>query len=60
MINYIKKKIIFLVLLFLVYGCSTAVTVVDTTTSVAVKTVTGTVKGVTHIVTCPFTDKDCF
>ena len=28
--------------------------------SVAVKTVTGTVKGIAHIATCPFTKKECF
>ena len=60
MANILKKKIILFILLFFTYGCSTAVTVVDTTTTVAVKTVTGTVKGVTHFVTCPFTKKDCF
>jgi hypothetical protein len=41
-------------------SCSTAVTVVDTTVSTTAKVVTGTIKGVTHITTCPFTDKKCF
>ncbi len=56
-----KKKIILLFVIFaLAQGCSTAVTVVDTTTSVAINTVKGTAKGVYHITTCPFTKKECF
>ncbi len=55
---YIKILVIFLILF--TQGCTTAVTVVDTTTTAVVKTATGTVKGVTHIITCPFTKKDCF
>ena len=58
--NIIKKKILLLILFVFTNGCSTAITVVDTTATVAVKTATVTVKGVTHIVTCPFTEKDCF
>ena len=59
---FVFTKKIFLLFLLMVFtqSCSTAITVVDTTTSVAVKTVTGTVKGVVHITTCPFTKKECF
>jgi hypothetical protein len=37
-----------------------AITVVDTTASAAVNTVTTTIKGLAHITTCPFTEKECF
>ena len=60
MLLFIKKKFFVLISIFFILGCSTAVTVVDTTTSVTVKAVTGTVKGIVHVTTCPFTDKDCF
>tara|TARA_B100000035_G_scaffold134150_1_gene114098 strand:- start:141 stop:311 length:171 start_codon:yes stop_codon:yes gene_type:complete len=56
MINTIKKKLIIFLLLIFTQSCSTAVTVVDTTTSVAINTV----KGVVHYGTCPFTKKECF
>ncbi len=48
--------------IFIVFtqSCSTAVTVVDTTVSTTAKVITGTVKGVIHVTTCPFTDKECF
>ena len=53
---FIKKSFLLLLLIIFTEGCSTAVTVVDTTTSVAINTV----KGVAHITTCPFTKKECF
>ena len=56
----IKNLIILFFLSIFTQNCSTAVTVVDTTVSTTAKVVTGTVKGVVHITTCPFTDKDCF
>tara|TARA_Y100000022_G_scaffold139695_1_gene121590 strand:- start:157 stop:336 length:180 start_codon:yes stop_codon:yes gene_type:complete len=56
MINTIKKKLIIFLLLIFTQSCSTAVTVVDTTTSVAINTV----KGVVHYGTCPFTKKNVF
>ena len=52
-------SILFLFAVF-TQSCSTAVTVVDTTVSTTTKVVTRTVKGVVHITTCPFTDKQCF
>ncbi len=57
---FIRNLIILFLLFFFTQSCSTAVTVVDTTVSTTAKVVTGTVKGVVHITTCPFTDKDCF
>jgi len=45
-----------LILVIFTQSCSTAVTVVDTTASVALNTV----KGVVHFSTCPFTKKECF
>jgi|TARA_B100001094_G_scaffold79340_1_gene75627 uncharacterized protein YceK len=56
MSNLIKKVYLLLILIIFTQGCSTAVTVVDTTTSVAINTV----KGVVHFSTCPFTKKECF
>jgi uncharacterized protein YceK len=56
MSNLIKKVYLLLILIIFTQGCSTAVTVVDTTTSVAINTV----KGVVHYSTCPFTKKECF
>ena len=54
--NLIKKIFLILVLVIFTQSCSTAVTVVDTTASVAINTV----KGVMHYSTCPFTKKECF
>ena len=54
--NFIKKIFLQLVLVIFTQSCSTAVTVVDTTASVAINTV----KGVVHYSTCPFTKKECF
>jgi hypothetical protein len=54
--NLIKKFFSLLVLVIFTQSCSTAVTVVDTTASVAINTV----KGVVHYSTCPFTKKECF
>ena len=56
MISAKNKILIFLLLLIFTQSCSTAVTVVDTTTSVAINTL----KGVVHYTTCPFTKKECF
>ena len=53
---FIKKIILVFILIIFTQSCSTAVTVVDTTTSVAINTV----KGVVHFSTCPFTKKECF
>ena len=58
--TFFKNFIILILLIIFTQGCSTAVTVVDTTVSTTAKVVTGTVKGVVHITTCPFTDKECF
>ena len=54
--DLIKKFFLILVLVVFTQSCSTAVTVIDTTTSVAINTV----KGVVHYSTCPFTKKECF
>ena len=54
--DLIKKFFLILVLVVFTQSCSTAVTVVDTTASVAINTV----KGVVHYSTCPFTKKECF
>ena len=56
----IKNFLMLPLFIIVTQSCSTAVTVVDTTVSTTAKVVTGTVKGVVHITTCPFTDKDCF
>ena len=58
--TFLEKFIILILLIIFTQSCSTAVTVVDTTATVATKTVTGTVKGIVHITTCPFTKKECF
>ena len=58
--TFFRNFIIFFLLIVFTQGCSTAVTVVDTTVSTTAKVVTGAVKGVAHITTCPFTNKDCF
>ena len=51
--NLLKKIFILCFLVIFTQSCSTAVTVVDTTASVAINTV----KGVVHYSTCPFTKK---
>ena len=56
----LKKFIILILLTFFTQGCSTAVTAVDEAASTTSKVVAGTVKGVVHITTCPFTKKKCF
>ena len=56
----LRKFIILILLVFFTQGCSTAVTVVDEAASTTSKVVAGTVKGVVHITTCPFTKKKCF
>ena len=53
---FIKKIISIFILITFTQSCSTAVTVVDTTASVAINTV----NGVVHYSTCPFTKKECF
>ena len=58
--TFLKKFIILIVFTIFTQGCSTAVTVVDTTVSTTAKIVTGTAKGIVHVTTCPFTDKECF
>ena len=57
---FLKKFIILIFLTFFIQGCSTAVTLVDETITTTTKVVAGTVKGVVHITTCPFTEKKCF
>jgi len=54
--SMIPKKIFVILIFFLLNHC----VIVETTTDLAVTGVTKTVNGVTHVVTCPFTDKDCF
>ncbi len=58
--TFLKNLLISFLLATFTQSCSTAVTVVDTTVSTTAKVVTGTIKGVAHITTCPFTDKQCF
>ena len=58
--TFLKNFIILILFTIFTQSCSTAVTVVDTTVATTAKVVTGTVKGVVHITTCPFTDKECF
>jgi len=53
---FINKIISVFILIIFTQSCSTAVTVADTTTSVAINTV----KRVVHYSTCPFTKKECF
>ena len=53
---FIKKSFLLLLIIIFTQSCSTAVTVVDTTASAAINTV----KGIVHITTCPFTEKECF
>jgi hypothetical protein len=58
--TFLKNFIILFLFTVFTQSCSTAVTVVDTTVSTTAKVVTGTIKGVVHVTTCPFTDKECF
>ena len=53
---FIKKNYLLFMIIIFTQGCSTAVTVIDTTTSVAINTT----KGIVHYTTCPFTKKECF
>ena len=57
---FLKKFITLILLIFFIQGCSTAVTVVDEAATTTTKVFVGTVKGVMHITTCPFTEKKCF
>ena len=57
---FLNKFITLILLTFFIQGCSTAVTVVDEAATTTTKVVVGTVKGVMHITTCPFTEKKCF
>ena len=57
---FLKKFFTLILLTFFIQGCSTVVTAVDETATTTTKVVTGTVKGVMHITTCPFTEKKCF
>ena len=57
---FLKKFITLILFTFFIQGCSTAVTVVDEAATTTTKVVAGTVKGVMHITTCPFTEKKCF
>jgi hypothetical protein len=57
---FFKKFATLILLSFFIQGCSTAVTIVDEAATTTTKVVTGTVKGVAHITTCPFTEKKCF
>ena len=58
--TFLKNFIILVLFTIFTQGCSTAVTVVDTTVSTTAKIVSGTAKGIVHVTTCPFTDKECF
>ena len=58
--TFLKNLSILFLFMIFTQSCSTAVTVVDTTVSTTAKVVTGTIKGVVHVTTCPFTDKECF
>jgi|TARA_B100000073_G_C23512501_1_gene484446 hypothetical protein len=58
--TFLKNFIILILFSVFTQSCSTAVTVVDTTVSTTTKIVTGTAKGIVHVTTCPFTDKECF
>ena len=57
---FLKKFITLILFIFFIQGCSTAVTIVDEAATTTTKVVVGTVKGVVHITTCPFTEKKCF
>ena len=54
--DLIRKFFLLLVLVVFTQSCSTAVTVVNATTSVVINTV----KGFVHYSTCPFTKEECF
>ena len=56
MVNIVKKNSFLFFILVFTQSCSTAVTVVDTTSSITINAV----KGVVHYSTCPFTKKECF
>ena len=58
--TFLKKFMVLILFSVFTQSCSTAVTVVDTTVSTTAKIVTGTAKGIVHVTTCPFTDKECF
>ena len=58
--TFLKNFTILFLFIVFTQSCSTAVTVVDTTVSTTAKVITGTIKGVVHVTTCPFTDKECF
>ncbi len=58
--TFLRNFIILILFTIFTQSCSTAVTVVDTTVSTTTKVVTSTLKGVMHITTCPFTNKECF
>ena len=58
--TFLKNFIILILFSVFTQSCSTAVTVVVTTVSTTTKIVTGTAKGIVHVTTCPFTDKECF
>ena len=58
--TFLKNLSILFLFMIFTQSSSAAVTVVDTTVSTTAKVVTGTIKGVVHITTCPFTDKQCF
>ena len=58
--TFLKNFIILILFSVFTQSCSTAVTVVDTTVSTTTKIVTGIAKGIIHVTTCPFTDKECF
>ena len=60
MFTFRKKNTLMLLIVIFLQSCSTAVKVIDTTASTAIKTVTGTIKGIVHITTCPITKKECF
>ena len=53
---FIKKNYLLFMIIIFIQSCSTTVTVIDTTTSVAINTT----KGIVHYTTCPFTKKECF
>ena len=58
--TFVKNFTIFFLMIVFTQSCSTAVIVADTAVSSTAKVVTGTVKGIVHVTTCPFTNKDCF
>ena len=56
--TFLKNLSILFLFMIFTQSSSAAVTVVDTTVSTTTKVVTGTIRGVAHITTCPFTDKE--